>query len=145
MSYGVFECSDWLDLTSPVGIRSTSFSYRITPVAWDIDSSLILEPATIMKEAYQVCIQCHPCLIIGYLLLYFGLSDSIYPDFSSFEKFMTLFCRYFLGILSLVIWKPRDMWKYFQEFVIVIVSIAFKNGDGATNCNRNFPFYRFFV
>ena len=78
--------ADWLDLTLAVGIRSTSSSFRIIPVAWGIcwlscDSSLIREPATMMKAAWysEVCIQCHPCLIIGYLLFYFGLSGSIYP------------------------------------------------------------------
>ena len=37
-----------------------------------------------MKEARysKVCIQCHPCLIIGSLVLYFGLSGSTYPDLS---------------------------------------------------------------
>ena len=106
------------------------------------DSSLILEPATMMKEAWysKVCIQCHPCLIIGYLVLYFGLLSSVSRFiccnnyFASFDKSMTLFCRHFLGIFSLVIWKPRDSWKYFQEFVIAIASIAFSNG--ATNWIR---------
>ena len=62
--------------------------------------------------------------------------------FASFDKSRTLFCRHFLGIFSLVIWKPRDSWKYFQEIVIAIASIAFSNG--ATNCNYNFLSYLFF-
>ena len=108
------------------------------------DSSLILEPATMMKEAWysKVCIQCHPCLIIGYLVLYFGLLSSMYPDLSVviiILRRLTNLWRYFVGIswgffFSLVIWKPRDSWKYFQEFVIAIASIAFSNG--ATNWIR---------
>ena len=67
------------------------------------DSSLILEPATMMKEAWysKVCIQCHPCLIIGYLMLYFGLLSSMYPDLSvviiSLRRLTNLW-RYFVGI-----------------------------------------------
>ena len=67
------------------------------------DSSLILEPATMMKEAWysKVCIQCHPCLIIGYLVLYFGLSGSMYPDLSVVVIILRRLInlgRYFVGI-----------------------------------------------
>ena len=67
------------------------------------DSSLILEPATMMKEAWysKVCIQCHPCLIIGYLVLYFGLSGSMYPDLFVVVIILRRLInlgRYFVGI-----------------------------------------------
>ena len=95
------------------------------------------------------CIKCHPCLIIDYLVLYFGLSGSMYPDFFVIiiilRRLINLW-RYFVGIswgfFSLVIWKPPDSWNYFQEFVLAIASIAFSNG--ATNCN-NFPFLSFLL
>ena len=56
MSYGVFECSDWLDLTSPVEsdrlpFPTVSFLLPETLSRLSCDSSLILEPATMMKEA----------------------------------------------------------------------------------------------
>ena len=148
MSYGVFECSDWLDLTSPVGIRSTSFSYRIIPVAWDIESVVLWfeshsgagnhdEGSLIFQGVYPV-----PSMFDYWLFsaLFWVIKQYVSRFiccnnyFASFDKSMTLFCRHFLGIFSLVIWKPRDSWKYFQEFVIAIASIAFSNG--ATNWIR---------
>ena len=148
MSYGVFECSDWLDLTSPVGIRSTSFSYRIIPVAWDIESVVLWfeshsgagnhdEGSLIFQGVYPV-----PSMFDYWLFsaLFWVIKQYVSRficcnnSFVSFDKSMTLFCRHFLGIFSLVIWKPRDSWKYFQEFVIAIASIAFSNG--ATNWIR---------
>ena len=64
------------------------------------DSSLILEPATMMKEAWysKVCIQCHPCLIIGYLVLYFGLLSSMYPD---------------LFVVIIILRRLTNLWRYF--------------------------------
>ena len=64
------------------------------------DSSLILEPATMMKEAWysKVCIQCHPCLIIGYLVLYFGLLSSMYPD---------------LSVVMIILRRLTNLWRYF--------------------------------
>ena len=148
MSYGVFECFDWLDLTSPVGIRSTSFSYRIIPVAWDIESVVLWfeshsgvgnhdEGSLIFQGVYPV-----PSMFDYWLFsaLFWVIKQYVSRFiccnnyFASFDKSMTLFCRHFLGIFSLVIWKPRDSWKYFQEFVIAIASIAFSNG--ATNWIR---------
>ena len=148
MSYGVFECSDWLDLTSPVGIRSTSFSYRIIPVAWDIESVVLWfeshsgagnhdEGSLIFQGVYPV-----PSMFDYWLFsaLFWVIRQYVSRFiccsnyFASFDQSRTLFCRYFLGIFSLVIWKPRDSWKYFQEFVILIASIAFSNG--ATNWIR---------
>ena len=157
MSHGVFECSDWLDLTSPVGIRSTSISYRIIPVAWDIESVVLWfeshsgagnhdEGSLIFQGVYPV-----PSMFDYYLFsaLFWVIRQYVSRficcsnHFASIDKSRTLFCRHFLGIYSLVVWKPHDSWKYFQEFVIAIASIAFSNG--ATNCNNNFPFYRFFI
>ena len=64
------------------------------------DSSLILEPATMMKEAWysKVCIQCHPCLIIGYLVLYFGLLSSMYTD---------------LSVVIIILRRLTNLWRYF--------------------------------
>ena len=154
MSYGVWMF--WLarfDVTcwNPIDFLFLPFLLAETSSRLSCNSRLILKSATMMTEVwyFQVCILCHPCLIIGYLLLYLGLSGSMYQDFSvvviifaSFGKSMTLFCRFCLGIFSPVIRKPRDTRKYLQAFVIAIVRIAFTNG--ATNCNMNFPFYRLF-
>ena len=147
----------WIWRHLAVGIRSTSFSYPIIPVAWDIESVVLWFEShsgagnhdvgsLIFQGVYPV-----PSMFDywPFSALFWVVRQYVYRFiccsnyFASFDKSRTLFCRHFLGIFSLVIWKPRDSWKYCQEFVIAIASIAFSNG--ATNCNKNFPFYRFFI
>ena len=95
------------------------------------DSSLILEPATMMKEAWysKVCIQCHPCLIIGYLVLYFGLLSSMYPDLSVviiILRRLTNLWRYFVGI----------SWGFFHLSSGNLVTR--ENISGICNCNSQY-------
>ena len=132
-------------------------SYRIIPVAWDIESVVMWfeshsgagnhdEGRLIFQGVYPV-----PSMFDYWLFsaLFWVVRQYVSRliccsnYFASFDKSRTLFCRHFFGIFSLVIWKPRDSWEYFQEFVIAIARIAFSNG--ATNCNKNFLFHRFFI
>ena len=64
------------------------------------DSSLILEPATMMNEALysKVCIQCHPCLIIGNEVFYLGLSGGMYPE---------------LSVVVIILRRLINLWRYF--------------------------------
>ena len=145
MNHSVLELFDLQDLTSPVGIQSTS--YRFIPVVWDSKWFFFLFESHFGFGNHGVesliFPDVHPVTSMinhWHLLFYFLLSGSGYAKLiccnrylSWFDRFMALLCRYFVVFFSTVIYIPRDTWTYFQGFVIAVVSTAFSNG--ATNYN----------
>ena len=95
------------------------------------DSSLILEPATMMKEVSfsKVCIQCHPCLIIGYLVFYFGLSGSMYQN---------------LSVVVIMLRCLLNLWSYFVGISWGFFHLSSGNHvtreifSGICNCNSQY-------